>query len=294
MNAWPATAFDAFSSSLRQPSSVSRLIAEAGLSPDQARISLAAVASEARVGLRLLGWAALRPGHRVLEVGAGAGLLTAFLQSRGVDLAAIEPIEPGFEATSVLTRIVRDTTGVEPRIWPLEARELDPERHGLFDLIFSVNVIEHFQPLDDNLAGLARVMKSDGVQAHTCPNYHVPYEPHYSIPLVPFAPTLTTRIWRGDLRDQPIWRSLNFITSSHLRLYAARHGLAVTFQRGTMGAAVKRLHEDAAFADRQPSFLRRVARLASRGRLLRLLGSVPPGLATPMTVLLRRPPPPQR
>jgi hypothetical protein len=65
---------------------------------------------------------------------------------------------------------------------PLEARELDPERH-----IFSVNIIEHFQPLDDNLDGLARVMKSNGVQVHTCPKYHVPYEP-------------------------PIWRSLNFIT----------------------------------------------------------------------------------
>jgi SAM-dependent methyltransferase len=288
MSAGPEADFEVLASSLQRPSLVSRLIAEAGLSPHHARIHLAAIASEARVALRLLGRVPLRPGHRVLEVGAGAGLLTAFLQARGVDLVAIEPIGPGFEATSVLTRIVRDTTGLEPRVSTLEARELDLEEHGPFDLIFSVNVIEHFQPLDDNLAGLARVMKSPGLQVHACPNYHVPFEPHFNIPLVPFAPTLTRRIWRGAPCDQPLWRSLNFVTSAELRLYAARHGLALTFERGTMAAALKRLLDEPAFADRHPPFLLRVARLANRGPWLSLLGKVPPGLATPMTVWLRR------
>jgi cyclopropane fatty-acyl-phospholipid synthase-like methyltransferase len=286
VNAWSEADLDAFAASLREPSSVARLTTEAGLSPDSARAHLADIVSDAHIGLRLLSWAPLRPGHRVLEVGAGAGLLTAFLQSRGVDLEAIEPTGPGFETTPALTRIVRETTGIEPRVWPLHARDLDPDRHGCFDLIFSVNVLEHFQPLDDNLAGLARVMASNGVQVHTCANYHVPYEPHYNLPLVPFAPALTRRIYRGD--DKPLWRSLNFVTSSALRRYAARHGLAVTFARGTMAASLNRLLEDAVFADRHPPFLRRVARLADRCRLTRLLGRVPPGLATPMTVLLRR------
>jgi hypothetical protein len=67
----------------------------------------------------------------------------------------------------------------------------------------------------------------------------------------------------------------------------------VTFERGTLGTALKRLLDDVAFADRHPPFLGRVAGLADRCGLIRLLGSLPPGLATPMTVLLRRPEPQQ-
>src|SRR4029078_9138827 len=115
--------------------------------------------------------------------------------------------------------------GVTPRILPLQAQELNRAEHGVFDVIFSINVIEHFQPLADNLAGLARVMSPKGIQIHTCPNYHVPYEPHFSIPLLPFAPALTVRLWRRHLRINPLWQSLNFITVADLRSYAAQNGL---------------------------------------------------------------------
>jgi len=283
-----AANFDDFAGQLLQPAVASRFSKEAGLAPDHARIYLAAIVNEAHLALRLLQWGGLSPGQRVLEVGAGAGLLTAYLQSRGVDLVAIEPIGSGFEATSVLREIVQDSVGIVPRILPIEARELDPGQHGSFDLIFSINVIEHFQPLNQNLDGLAHVLRPGGVQVHTCPNYWVPYEPHYGIALVPFAPRLTSRLWARRLRKQPLWRSLNFITSSDVRAYAARHGFELTFEKATLANSLQRMLDEDAFAERHPPALRSAAAIAKQTGLISVFRHLPPALVTPMTISLRR------
>jgi hypothetical protein len=64
-----------------------------------AATTLANVASEARLGLDLLSRAPvgpLRPGQRVLEIGAGSGLLASILREQGIDVMAVEPLIAGF------------------------------------------------------------------------------------------------------------------------------------------------------------------------------------------------------
>jgi SAM-dependent methyltransferase len=287
MRGLTAAEFDCFSAEFRRDDYAAQLASEAGFSTQHAHLYLDAIVNEAHLALRLLKQVHLDVNNRVLEVGAGAGLLTAFLQSRGCNLVAIEPVDDGFEATPTLSRIVRESTGISPRILRLEARELDCASHGLFDLIFSINVIEHFQPLDANLAGMARVLSPTGVQIHTCPNYSVPYEPHFGIPLLPFAPHLTVGLWRRELRNNPLWRSLNFITATDLRDYAAQNGLEAVFARGAMGQALRRLRREPEFAARHPALLRWMAEIAQHTGLTMLLEHLPAALATPMTVVLR-------
>jgi SAM-dependent methyltransferase len=281
--------FDDFSATLRRDlvAYAAELASAANLSEIHAESYLGSIINEASLALRLLTGTQLT-GRRVLEVGAGAGLLTAFLQSRGIELVAIEPIGSGFGATATLRQIVRKSTGIDPNILPLEARQLNPTDHGLFDVIFSINVVEHFQPFKPNMAGLERVMSSRGLQIHTCPNYFVPYEPHFGIPLLPFAPHLTIRLWRRDLRDNPLWHSLNFVTAGAFRRFADRHGLEVAFESGAMARTLRRLQDEPAFSARQPAALVRVASIANRCGLTNLLEQVPPGLATPLTATLRR------
>jgi SAM-dependent methyltransferase len=287
MSGLTAAEFDCFSTEFRRDHYAAQLASEAGFSTQHAHLYLNAIINEAHLALRLLKEVRLDVSNRVLEVGAGAGLLTAFLQSRGCNLVAIEPVDDGFEATPILSRIVRESTGISPHILHLEARELDCASHGLFDVIFSINVIEHFQPLGTNLAGMARVLSPRGVQIHTCPNYSVPYEPHFGIPLLPFAPHLTVGLWRRELRDNPLWRSLNFITATDLRNYAAQNGLDAVFARGAMGRSLRRLREEPEFAARHPAVLRWMAQIAHHTGLARLLGQLPAALSTPMTVVLR-------
>lgn len=279
---------DNYCVALRQPSVRAELAARTGLSANAAGLYLDAICSEAQTGLRLLQWSGFRPPDRVLEVGAGGGLLSGFLQSRGVDLVAIEPTEQGFELTPKLAALVSAATGVSVEILPLSARGVRPEKHGLFNLIFSVNVIEHFQPMIENLDALTRLMARRGIQVHTCPNYHVPYEPHYGIALLPFSPHLTPHLGRRQLLSEGLWRSLNFITATDLLAYATRSGLAISFKQGALAEALDRLCAEPEFAARQPKFLSYAAKAIKALRLMRIVKNLPPTWVTPLTVILRR------
>jgi protein-L-isoaspartate O-methyltransferase len=107
MSVLSLTELDAFCAPLLQSGPGKTLAAAIELSEDKARRHIASVCNEAHAGLRLLAWAGLRGDHRALEVGAGSGLLTAYLQSHSVDLVAIEPVGTGFDATPAVARVVR-------------------------------------------------------------------------------------------------------------------------------------------------------------------------------------------
>lgn len=274
-----------YSAPVLQPGPRTELAVRAALSLERASLYLDAICNEAQTGLRLLKLAGMRSTDRILEVGAGGGLLTGFLQSRGFNVVAIEPTGDGFEATPRLAEVIREATGVTANIFSLAARDLKLGKHGRFDLIFSVNVIEHFQPLKENLDAMALVMSANAVQTHTAPNYRIPYEPHYRIPLLPLAPYLTPSL--TGRRSESLWRSLNFVTSKDLRSYAERFGLNISFQQGALYDSLERLIAEPEFAARHPKVLHRAARLARDSGLIYLLKKLPPEWATPMTVILR-------
>jgi hypothetical protein len=46
---------------------------------------------------------------------------------------------------------------------------------------------------------------------HLCPNYTIPYEPHFRRLLVPFIPSALAPV-RPDLKRNDLWRSLTFVT----------------------------------------------------------------------------------
>ena len=50
-----------------------------------------------------------------------------------------------------------------PTIEPLGAEQLSQNEHGQFDLIFSVNVLEHMHPLQRNLDAMAAVLAPGGL-----------------------------------------------------------------------------------------------------------------------------------
>jgi SAM-dependent methyltransferase len=253
----------------------------------QARVVLADLASEARLACRML--ATLQPTQdlRILEVGAGAGVAATFLQQQGADVVAIEPLAEGFESFAAVRWLLAEQVRVPP-IEPLAAEQLQPGLHGEFALIFSVNVLEHMRPLGANLEALASVLGPGGRMIHTCPNYRVPYEPHYRIPLVPGWPALTGLIARRA-RHEPTWDSLNWITAGDVKRFARRHAFSARFQPGELAAAVERLRNDNAFARRQRGLVAVAAPILDRLGLLGVLGRLPPSFSTPMTFTLTRP-----
>lgn len=252
------------------------------LDAQQAAAFLDTLQAEAKLGFHLIG-EHLGPGVRVLEVGSGMGLLAGYLRSCGLDVVALEPGLGGFGISGALTQAI----AAHPAYRQLErldepAEALQPEKHGLFDLIYSVNVLEHIPALDDAVRAMGSVLRPGGKMIHACPNYTIPYEPHFGIPLIPFVPR-ATELFVPKLRASELWQSLNFITARALGDICHRNGLRLRLAPGVMYAAFERLESDSEFRRRQSNgFVRAAFAFLQKSGLLRLLRQIPASCATPM------------
>jgi SAM-dependent methyltransferase len=266
------------------PTAVDRFLADTLEAPEFPGdpLVVADVAFELRLAIDMLRPVLLTKSNRILEVGAGSGAVTAFLAQQGADIVGVEPNRNSFEGFDPI-RAALEAAGRNPGLLALRADQLDPLVFGYFDVIFSVNVIEHFQPLHPCLDGMARVLSANGTMVHTCPNYRLPYEPHLRAPLVPGAPAWTGRLW-PPMRGHPVWPTLNWVTAHDIRAFADRHHLDLRFRPGQLAATLDRLKFDPAFARRQRS----VARIVTLPVVKNALRRIPTTWSTPMTFELER------
>jgi SAM-dependent methyltransferase len=256
-----------------------------GISGKEIAATLSAFAAEARFGYSMIA-PRLRHGSRILEVGSGLGLLSGYLKSLGFDVTPIEPCANGFDLFAKILAVLVGRN-LSPPVLGIKAEELSLEAHGGFDFIYSVNVLEHIPDLEEALAGMARVLIVGGHMLHTCPNYTIPYEPHFALPLIPFIPRATRWLLPKRITDTQLWQSLNFVTAARIRRIAAANGCAVAFRRGMIAVSLMRLDSDAEFVKRQGGFLTIYRFLKSSG-LLKLIRLLPPTLNTPMEMELRK------
>jgi SAM-dependent methyltransferase len=259
---------------------------------------LARIRAEAAFGLAQVGpaVAALPPGARVLEIGCGAGYLLRMLARRhpALSFEGVEPIGPGFtQFDRPLGLVAAATPNIVVHRAAIESFG-SAEAGGAYDLIFSVNVFEH---LGDWRAGVDRacaLLAPGGEMMILCPNYAVPYEPHFRLPLLG-GPRLARRLFarriarieRENAADG-LWRSLNFISVPALRRHCDRRGWRVAFDGAILGEMVERLTEDAQLAARQPG-LARAASLLRRAGLAAALRRVPPALSPYMRATVSAP-----
>jgi len=226
--------------------------------------------------------------QRILEVGAGLCLLSLFLKREGYNIVALEPALGGHELFEQARRaILAHYSHIPLRMLDCPAERLDAAVHGRFDVIFSNNVIEHIPDWQAALDAMSGVLDEHGYMLHSCPNYNVPYEPHYGVPVLHRVPNLSRRWFLASDADQGIWNSLNFITYYQLQSYCRAHGLCCSFEKGLLYKAVKRIDEDPLFRERHRGVVATVAWLLLRTGLARLLGSIPAALATPMVVRIQ-------
>jgi len=223
-------------------------------------------------------------GKKLLEIGSGVGLVYGFLKRNGVDVYGLEPSDSGFdgcfEAAIALFKIIAVDGS---HFYPYLAQ--DCQKIGVkFDLIFSNNVLEHIPELETALIALTSVLSPGGKMIHNTVNYHVPYEPHFGIWLVPFVPQ-KTELFRPSLRQSSLWRGLIFITTSSLRRFCNEHQLEIRFRRDRLRLTLARLETDPAFCERQKIFVP-LYRLLVRTRLLQLLDLLPIAMTTPITFTL--------
>ncbi|PWJ79828.1 methyltransferase family protein [Pseudaminobacter salicylatoxidans] len=278
---------ESFIAEVTSDSCVERCAAATSFDAEYVAQTLATYSGELRVSMGLLTGVELRD-RRILEVGAGLGLATFLLHRLGYDCTALEPAATGFGFMHALSAAIRDHLGLDNvRLLPLGAEDLDPDLHGVFDVMFSANVLEHIAKLEAAIHGMSRTLAADGIMIHTCPNYTVPFEPHYGVALFPSRPAMTP--WTRRFHTEELWQSFNFITARQVERLSKQAQLQVRFEPGMMARAFERLLSDPVFAERQGATMVWLARALKWSGGLFVLRNWPASLATPMQFRATRP-----
>jgi len=224
-----------------------------------------------------------------LEVGAGLCLFSLFLKKKGFTVTALEPALGGFGVFDILRRtILEHYSDIDLPVLAIPASNLNVNEHGDFDLIFSSNVIEHIPDWQGALRSMLDVLSLNGVMVHACPNYTVPYDPHYGMPVFRRLPKLSKRLFLLSGADEEIWDSLNFICHKQVRRFAAAHNCSITFKKGQIHKALVRLKMDEIFRQRHEGMVLKVADFIDKIGLLMLLRYLPSSMATPMVFEMHR------
>ena len=260
---------------------------QSGLETSKILEMLNTFANESRVSLNLI-MSRLQHNQSILEIGAGLCLLSLFLKQQGYKITALEPALGGFgiieQAKNVILSHFSDT---KLPVLTEPAQELNPDRHGQFDLIFSNNVIEHIPDWQSTMCSMANVLSEKGSMVHSCPNYTVPYEPHFGTPVFRHFRELSARLFLPNDADREVWESLNFITSSQVKRFCRKNALHVDFEKRLLYKSFLRIYEDPIFQQRHPGLVSKVARLAVNTPLKQIICRIPVSLSTPMIFEIR-------
>jgi len=130
-------------------------------------------------------------GKKILEIGAGCGINhIVWVNKFGVDGWGIEPAEEGFEHSNVIAKNLLIANSLDPsRIIDAAGEDL-PFSEGMFDIVYSSNVLEHVTDPRSVMREALRVLKPGGILQIICPNYLSYFDGHY----VAFHPPV---LWKG-------------------------------------------------------------------------------------------------
>lgn len=225
----------------------------------------------------------LQPGTRVLEVGAGALLLSCQLVREGFEVTAVEPTGKGFGHFEQIRQQVLERAAVHgcvPKILNLVVEDF--VERDYYAYAFSVNVMEHVKDIALAIYNIGNSLIPGACYRFTCPNYIFPYEPHFNI-ITLFSKRLTGKIfWRKilscDTMPDPVgaWDSINWINIVLIKKVVRKIPcLHVDFNRACMAIALERIVSDPAFAGRRSSAVRGILRLFVRLRMSQLFTFMP-------------------
>lgn len=203
------------------------------ISEDRAREQLALVAQFTPDGLR---------GKRVLEIGAACGAqLICAARDHGAVAAGVEPSDDEFAANIHLAKLLFAYHGLPPLICEAAGENL-PFAADTFDVVFSLNVLEHVQDPERVLAETVRTLKPGGIAVMVAPNYGSFWEGHYGVLWIPHMPRPLARMYvRLFKRDPKYLNTLNFLTVGWLKKIMRSHANQVDILDWGYGIWARRL-----------------------------------------------------
>lgn len=162
-------------------------------------------------------------GARVLDLGSGMGNLSIEAALRGAQPVAVEPGDGLGEI--ICERLAAEKDGLPGTVVQAAGEQL-PFREGCFDLVISLQVLEHVTDPYEVLQEAFRVLKPGSFFYLTCENYLSFWEPHYEVGWLPLMPkplgSLYLRL-RG-LSPEFLNASITYVTRPGVRNMLRRCG----------------------------------------------------------------------
>ncbi len=121
---------------------------------------------------------------KVLEVGSGYGFGLTYLRKLGINAFGVEPgNSTGFEGRHNQAKQLMEANGIENAsqiLFPAMGEAL-PFADSSFDIVYSLDVLEHVRNIEDCLREAYRVVKPGGIIMMVVPNYNSFREQHYDV-----------------------------------------------------------------------------------------------------------------
>ena len=151
----------------------------------------------------------------ILEIGGGLHILSSYLQEKGYKITSVEP----GNFTSYVIQLRKNIIEVLKPTNLVNTYLENYIENKKFDLIFSINVLEHVSSVENHLnTQINFLLDKNSICLIRCPNYNVPYESHFFKFFVPLFPQFTFKhIHKKELinlygfeRYNDILKNLNF------------------------------------------------------------------------------------
>lgn len=224
----------------------------------------------------------------VAEIGSGLGLLAMILSRKVEKLVAFEPSSAGFEAVRKAHKIL-DKQLEHNVIFKEDQFEL---KRGGYDLIYSINVVEHVPEWRELVENALESLEKGGNLILIFPNYTIPYEPHFNIPIL-FTKAITRRLLTKKILNSSLdspeefWKDLSFPKYKQIhKLLEARSGIEYSFSKNATLAYVDRLGNDAEFTERKSGLFFVLLNFMKKTGILRGLLNTFPKSFTPIIHLV--------
>jgi 2-polyprenyl-3-methyl-5-hydroxy-6-metoxy-1,4-benzoquinol methylase len=199
--------------------------------------------------------ASLGNNSAVLEVGCGNGVLLQKLANCfiNVDFHGLDSFGDGFEDTH--QSIKRSLRSGDFEFYNTELESFVPNQK--FDVIFSINTVEHLDDWKTYFELCASWLKTGGGLLTFAPNYSFPYETHFGIPIL-FNKSITYFVFKGHINKfevinshQNLWRSLNFVKKTEvLKFLNSIPCLQISEDRKIVERLVFRFKKDSEYSSR--------------------------------------------
>ena len=218
----------------------------------------------------------------ILEVGGGILALTVQLASEGFEVTTVEPVGEGFTNIAYIMNIYLRIAEQENIAFNfLDSTIENSQFQNKFDLIFSINVMEHLKDPYSVVTQLMKYLNKSGKIRFFCPNYDFPYESHFQKWLFTrrnkafYLPISRAKSKLIDSAEwAPVHQSLNFITLSKLEQFLTQANIAYRFNKDALQNLVRRSLVDLELQNRH-KLLTYGVKFVVKFKMIRLVNLLP-------------------